>query len=193
MVILHSVFIVGAIFKIGHPILYVMLGVNYVLVVGLIFTYVQITTQDPVDSFILDPELAELKNNLPTRSYCHLCQSFIHQKTYHCKRCGRCTEDFDHHCVYLNSCIGSKNYELFIRILMFYILFLLNNVGQAVWVFVAAFSSQEVGTAAITKWMEIAIIAICGIQLVATLVLLSFHCYISCCLDVTTLMFIESE
>lgn len=150
MVILHSVFVVKPVIKIDHPILYVLLSVNYVLVIGLVLTYVQVTRFDPVDSFILEPALAELKTNLPTRSYCHLCKSFIHQKSYHCKRCGRCTEDFDHHCVYLNSCIGSKNYELFFRILLFYIIFLLNNIGQAVWVFVAALSSEEVRAAAIT-------------------------------------------
>lgn len=53
LVILHSVFVVRPIIKIDHPILYVMLGVNYALVIGLIFTYVQITFLDPVDSFIL--------------------------------------------------------------------------------------------------------------------------------------------
>jgi hypothetical protein len=41
--------------------------------------------------------------------------------------------------------------------------------------------------------MSIVIIIICILQLVATLILLGFHLYISCCLDVTTLMFMESD
>ncbi|MCB0370870.1 MAG: hypothetical protein KDD45_15965 [Bdellovibrionales bacterium] len=29
---------------------------------------------------------------------------------FHCKRCRRCVEFFDHHCKWLNNCIGAKNY-----------------------------------------------------------------------------------
>jgi palmitoyltransferase len=31
-------------------------------------------------------------------------------KSYHCMRCNRCTLNFDHHCKYLNNCVGSQNY-----------------------------------------------------------------------------------
>ena len=29
---------------------------------------------------------------------------------FHCKKCCRCVEYFDHHCKWLNNCIGAKNY-----------------------------------------------------------------------------------
>ena len=38
-----------------------------------------------------------------------------------------------------------------------------------------------------------AIIVFSGGQIIFAGLLLGFHCYISCCLDVTTLMFIESD
>lgn len=56
ILILHSIFNVRAIIKINNPILYIMLGFNYILVLILIFTYYQVTTFDPVDRFIIDPQ-----------------------------------------------------------------------------------------------------------------------------------------
>ena len=66
----------------------------------------------------------------------------MHFKSYHCKRCNRCTGNFDHHCLYLNTCIGGKNYELFILIVMLFILFLINVIGQNIWIFVVARNSN---------------------------------------------------
>lgn len=82
---------------------------------------------------------------------------------------------------------------MFIVLLLLYILFLLNNIGQAIWVFTISSGSQEVRQAAITEWMSIVIIIICALQLIATGALLGFHCYISCCLDLTTIAFYQSD
>ncbi|KAL4173359.1 hypothetical protein KRP22_005316 [Phytophthora ramorum] len=37
--------------------------------------------------------------------------------TRHCGRCNKCIPGYDHHCVYLNTCIGSRNYPLFVGLL----------------------------------------------------------------------------
>lgn len=95
--------------------------------------------------------------------------------------------------MFLNNCIGSLNYEIFMALLLLYILFLLNNIAQAVWVFVVARNDEAVRRANFTEWMDIVIIIICFLQLVATGALLSFHCYISCCLDLTTIAFYQSD
>jgi len=58
VLILHSIFLVKAITKIDHPVLYILLAINYGLVLGLIITYIQITVFDPVDTYILKPDLA---------------------------------------------------------------------------------------------------------------------------------------
>lgn len=46
--------------------------------------------------------------------FCNICQIVVSLKAKHCRRCNKCVTHFDHHCIYLNNCIGSRNYVLFI-------------------------------------------------------------------------------
>lgn len=49
----------------------------------------------------------------------------MQQKTKHCGKCNRCTHNFDHHCVWLNNCVGSKNYRFFFIFIFSFFLHLL--------------------------------------------------------------------
>lgn len=91
VVVLHSIFLAAAIRKIDHPVLWIMFAINYILVVCLVYVYVRITIFDPVDTYILEPGRAEADMRHKKIAECRLCQSYIHEKSYHCKRCNRCT------------------------------------------------------------------------------------------------------
>lgn len=92
---------------------------------------------DPVDSIILDPQLADnIEDN--KKQECRVCKKSRLIGSHHCSECGRCTEDFDHHCKYLNNCIGRKNYEKFVRLLSMNVIFHINVIGQGLWVFLKA-------------------------------------------------------
>lgn len=46
---------------------------------------------------------------------CHLCNiNTTDKKTKHCGICNKCVYHFDHHCKWLNNCIGRRNYVAFI-------------------------------------------------------------------------------
>ena len=126
-------------------------------------------------------------------NYCSLCRSDVTIRSYHCKACNRCTEEFDHHCIYLNSCIGGRNYELFMRILLLFIVFNFNLLGQSIWVFVEISIKGENELSALSRWGCVPIMVICLILLILAIILCGFHLHISCCLDLRTIEMLESR
>lgn len=45
--------------------------------------------------------------------FCNGCRSYVRGTSRHCKICARCVDYFDHHCVWINNCIGGPNYSIF--------------------------------------------------------------------------------
>jgi hypothetical protein len=60
--------------------------------------------------------------------YCESCNVFRPLRTSHCHDCNNCVMGFDHHCVWLGTCIGKKNYTVFfhfVTVTLVYIVYIL--------------------------------------------------------------------
>ncbi|OQR79089.1 putative palmitoyltransferase ZDHHC6-like [Tropilaelaps mercedesae] len=60
-----------------------------------------------------DPKAEELLQ------YCALCEGFKPPRAHHCRRCRRCVMKMDHHCPWINTCVGHRNHRNFIAFLLF--------------------------------------------------------------------------
>jgi hypothetical protein len=49
---------------------------------------------------------------------CEVCDTHVLTTAKHCGACNRCVNDFDHHCRWINNCVGSKNYKEFFRLIV---------------------------------------------------------------------------
>lgn len=64
----------------------------------------------------LVPELDRAKHaHVIEEGLCHLCRvETSGARTKHCSSCNKCVSNFDHHCKWLNHCVGGRNYVPFL-------------------------------------------------------------------------------
>ena len=116
------------------------------LTIFVIFFAIITTMIDPADD-LLKKEIKKKKfheiNNLHYQleisrlePFCIICCSNIANNSKHCKKCNKCVNSFDHHCNWLNNCIGKTNYPFFYALLIVLIfdLFFIGGVGFYIYI-----------------------------------------------------------
>lgn len=75
------------------------------------------THTDPTDTAVLAERKAinqgEPFNSSQFTQICTLCRTHVHDQSKHCGACNRCVDGFDHHCRWVNNCIGTRNFRMF--------------------------------------------------------------------------------
>jgi palmitoyltransferase ZDHHC9/14/18 len=78
--------------------------------------------------------------------YCGNCSIYRPPRTIHCYSCGGCIEKLDHHCPWLGTCIGKRNYSLYIFYIVFMqILTALLCVQTVIYTIASPFAENEIG------------------------------------------------
>lgn len=56
------------------------------------------------------------------KNICRTCKIEKPARSKHCQVCDVCIEKFDHHCIWLNQCVGRRNYKWFLSFIFLHIL-----------------------------------------------------------------------
>ncbi|XP_055964794.1 palmitoyltransferase ZDHHC12 [Sorex fumeus] len=91
--------------------------------------YVSIQPQ-PQDLAAKEEPLVKAPHVFPVRR-CRFCLVLPPLRARHCRECGRCVRRFDHHCPWLENCVGERNHPLFVAYLALQLLVLLWGVYLA--------------------------------------------------------------
>ncbi|KAF0699278.1 Aste57867_10152 [Aphanomyces stellatus] len=101
----------------------------------------QVKRSDEVDDAVddavaTDDSNASLLDEITARHFCAFCNVHPPLRAKHCKDCGRCVEQYDHHCVCAGVCVGRDNHRIFV-------LYLLLETVETFWVATIAAASMS--------------------------------------------------
>eukprot|EP00656_Telonema_subtile_P007017 TRINITY_DN13276_c0_g2_i2.p1 TRINITY_DN13276_c0_g2~~TRINITY_DN13276_c0_g2_i2.p1 ORF type:complete len:610 (-),score=135.51 TRINITY_DN13276_c0_g2_i2:6-1835(-) len=127
----------------------------------------------------VDVSLLDAKTR--SRLFAHVCPTcppeamfYSGVNRYHCRRCNKCITDFDHHCTFLNACIGKGNYGVFLAMLVIFNILMMLTVAVSVYAITEARKAD--GSVNLDTWgrsLFITLVVIFGVFGVVSLMLLA--------------------
>ena len=74
---------------------------------------------------------------------CINCENLRPENTMHCNYCNKCVQGFDHHCTFVNNCLGYKNHKYFLLFLLFFTLYIFGMLAHSILALVMLTSNEE--------------------------------------------------
>ncbi|CAD6184327.1 unnamed protein product [Caenorhabditis auriculariae] len=80
---------------------------------------------------------------------CQKCCSIKPERAHHCSVCERCIRRMDHHCPWVNNCVGEANQKFFVLFTMYIALVSLHALYWGIWQFVLCVGVEWQGCSAL--------------------------------------------
>ncbi|KAL4115016.1 hypothetical protein PRIC2_013912 [Phytophthora ramorum] len=92
-----------------------------------------------------DPGFVEPEHLVHCRDLriCRLCEAVKPHRAHHCRECRRCVYEMDHHCPWINNCVGYYNYRHFWLLLMYIWVSCLYVAALSAGLFVTTFTTSS--------------------------------------------------
>ncbi|XP_020593806.1 probable protein S-acyltransferase 16 isoform X3 [Phalaenopsis equestris] len=65
--------------------------------------------------------------------YCQKCSHYKPPRAHHCRVCKTCVLRMDHHCVWINNCVGHANYKVFFVFMLYAVTACIHSLALFLW------------------------------------------------------------
>ncbi|XP_056155431.1 palmitoyltransferase ZDHHC23-B isoform X1 [Lampris incognitus] len=79
-------------------------------------------TRQEVEAILANEPVGSERKESGRRNWCQVCKVVRPPRAGHCRICGVCVLRLDHHCVWINSCVGQANHRSFLLTLLLFLL-----------------------------------------------------------------------
>ncbi|KAF0300182.1 Palmitoyltransferase ZDHHC15 [Amphibalanus amphitrite] len=110
-----------------------------------------------------------------TLRYCERCRQIKPDRCHHCSVCGECVLKMDHHCPWVNNCIGFTNYKFFVLFLGYAFTYCVYVTLSTLKYFIVFWKDGLQGVARFHILFLFFVASMFGVSLIS---LLSYHCYL---------------
>ena len=87
------------------------------MTVAVLVMFAKAAGTDPADVPGTGPQDAPGTGEDAAPFFCDMCARDVRRGSKHCRACDKCVAHFDHHCVWLNNCVGARNYHSFLALI----------------------------------------------------------------------------